>query len=100
MRTYTILLGLPKKVIPFLLIFCLFAGLVCSEEIELNSGARVAGKVIERGRDYIKVDIGGVILTYYEDEIRAIDGQDPGFSGVSEVKPEEMDYAGGGNLLP
>jgi tetratricopeptide (TPR) repeat protein len=65
-----------KKII---FIFCI--GMVTSlfplyaEIISLKTGKTVEGKIIEKGNSFVKVDIGGITLTYYFDQIEAIDGK-------------------------
>jgi hypothetical protein len=46
-----------------------------AEEISLNNGTTMQGKIIERSDKWIKVNANGVDVTYYLDEIRLIDGQ-------------------------
>jgi len=49
-----------------------------AETIILKSGKRVDGKILHRTNEYIKVDVYGVSLTYYLDEIESIIGEDAG----------------------
>ncbi|MCX5705006.1 MAG: tetratricopeptide repeat protein [Candidatus Omnitrophica bacterium] len=58
-------------------IICLFffAGISFAEIISLKSGKTVEGKIIEETDKYIKLDFEGVLLTYFLDEIVAIDGK-------------------------
>ena len=59
----------------FIIIFCLIPSLVLASEIVLKSGQKLEGKIIEQTDKYIKLDTGlGIALTYYADEIDAIDG--------------------------
>lgn len=44
-----------------------------AEVIILKSGKQIEEKIIERTKDYIKIDIGGVLITYWTDEIESID---------------------------
>ena len=46
-----------------------------AETITLNSGKTVDGKILERTDEYIKVDVYGVSLTYYFEEIKSIGGE-------------------------
>jgi len=63
-----------KKILLF--IFGLLILPVCfSATIELNSGEKIEGQIIERTDEYIKVDYFGVPINYSFDEIRSIDGQ-------------------------
>jgi len=51
----------------------LFFNPVFSETITLKSGKSVEGKILERANTHIKIDILGVPVTYYLDEIETID---------------------------
>jgi hypothetical protein len=42
-----------------------------AETIVLKSGKTIEGAIVEKADTYIKVDIGGAILTYYRDELLA-----------------------------
>ncbi|MFA5008810.1 MAG: transglutaminase-like domain-containing protein [Candidatus Omnitrophota bacterium] len=54
----------------FLLLFCVaFACPAYSETIRLKSGKTIEGKIIEKTDKHIKVDIGGITVTYYADQI-------------------------------
>jgi len=46
-----------------------------AEAIHLNDGNVVEGKIIEKNAKSIKVDVVGMTMTYYADEIKDIDGQ-------------------------
>ncbi|MCK9573494.1 MAG: hypothetical protein M0R20_03720 [Candidatus Omnitrophica bacterium] len=63
-----------KMNIILLLIFLLFTPLIFAETIILKSGKTVEGKIIEKTDKSIKVDIEGIPITYYLDEIENIDG--------------------------
>jgi len=52
--------------------------LVCfAETVLLKSGQTVEGKIVEKTDKEIKIDLDGVPLTYFFDEIESIDGQRP-----------------------
>ncbi|MBU1134647.1 MAG: hypothetical protein KJ569_07035, partial [Candidatus Omnitrophica bacterium] len=57
-----------------------------AETIVLKSGKVVEEKIVERTDEYIKVDLFGVPLTYYLDEIESIDGE----SVVLTLSKEEV----------
>ncbi len=44
--------------------------------LQLNNGSVVNGRVIERTEDRIRMDVGGVVLTYYNDEIASFQGDE------------------------
>ncbi len=61
----------------FLVFVSLFMAMPCwAAKIHLNSGSTVEGKVIETAADSVKVDVSGVPVTYYKDEISQIEGDD------------------------
>lgn len=53
----------------------LFSISALAETITLKSGKKVEGKIIEKTDESIKIDFHGVGITYYFDEIEAIDGK-------------------------
>src|SRR3989338_50680 len=78
-----------RKSILFASIF-LLALPVAAETIVLKSGMTVEGKIVERVKDKVRVDLQGTSTTYYFDEIDTIDGEKPPLPGVlQEVKKEE-----------
>lgn len=54
----------------------------CADTIILKSGKKVDGKILEKSKEYIKVDLEGLPITYFVDEIEKI---------VSEPKAEAED---------
>lgn len=59
--------------------------------VHLNSGVTVTGKVVEATSDNIKLDVEGVTVTYYKDEITSIEGDENAAKalGVSVVSSNE-----------
>ncbi len=57
----------------------LSSGLLCktahAETIKLKSGSIITAQIIEQTTDYIKLDLDGVVLTYYKDEIESISAE-------------------------
>ncbi len=49
--------------------FCCFAW---AEEIKLKSGSTLTARIVDSNKDFIKVDLSGVTVTYYRDEIESI----------------------------
>lgn len=39
-------------------------------KVYLKSGQVIEGKLIERGDDYVKIDCGGIAVTYFDEEIK------------------------------
>ena len=67
------------KIIFLLLVIALYLAIPAfAETIILKSGKTVNGKILHRSDEYIKVDVYGVSLTYYFDEIENITGEDVG----------------------
>ncbi|MDD5583682.1 MAG: hypothetical protein PHV55_01315 [Candidatus Omnitrophica bacterium] len=48
---------------------------VFAETVVLKSGKTVEGKILEKTDKHLKIEISGVGITYYLDEIESIDGQ-------------------------
>ena len=65
-----------KKTTIFISLFCLFSISTFAETIILKSGKVVTGKIIEETDAYIKIDISGIPITYYSDEIQSIGNED------------------------
>lgn len=63
-----------KKIIFILAIFSLMTSLSFAETIYLKNGSVVKGMVLEKTDDQIEVDVNGMTMTYYADEIERIDG--------------------------
>ncbi len=58
----------------FAIFLCsLFVSGVFAEVVKLKSGRQIQGKIIERTDSYIKVEVAGVVLTYFLDDISAIE---------------------------
>lgn len=72
----------------YIIVLCFFflAGSAAAEEIVLVNGMTLSGKIIERSNDKIKVQASGMVVTYYTDEIRSIDGKPFEVSVPSAVK--------------
>lgn len=71
-----------KKQFIFLMqviLFLLIAGLpfLFAETIILKSGRQIEGRIIEKTEQYIKIEIEGILLTYWLDEIERIEGLAP-----------------------
>ena len=70
-------------VIIILLCLC-FSSLTLAETIILKSGQTIKGEVVEKTQSYIKVDVDGITLTYFSDEIERIEKE----KNVEEKKIE------------
>ena len=58
-----------KKLSLLLLVFCC-ATVASAETIHLKNGQTVTGKILEKTDKNVKVDVSGVTMTYYMDEIK------------------------------
>lgn len=61
-----------RKIFFILLAVC-FATSVQAATVHLKNGATVTGDIMERGADSIRVNVDGIKVTYYNDEINGID---------------------------
>ncbi|MDD5194137.1 MAG: hypothetical protein PHQ96_00475 [Candidatus Omnitrophica bacterium] len=80
-----------KEIILSLLIFLFLPVHVFAETVILKSGNTVEGKIIEKTDKAIKVDISGIPITYYFEEIESIDGQAPIVPTDNVIKAIEKD---------
>ncbi len=55
-----------------------------AEVIYLKTGGKVEGKIVERAVDKVKIDVAGIVLTYYQDEIDSLD-LDPQSAPLSDA---------------
>ena len=69
-----------KKLIAILLLFLLSGTPIFAEIIVLKSGKKVEGKIIEKTDKNIKIDVEGISITYYPEDIVTIDGKSVLFS--------------------
>ena len=58
---------------------------VLAETIVLKSGQRVTGKILEKTNKYMKADVDGTSLTFYTDEIKGIEQDQPSPDKVVET---------------
>lgn len=65
-----------KKFLFLFLAFLLSSSFAFAETIVLKTGKTIEGKILEQNESSINVDIEGVTLTYYLDEIQSIDGKE------------------------
>lgn len=76
------------------LCFFFLAASAAAEEIVLSSGMTLSGQIIERSEDKIKVHASGMVVTYYKDEVRSIDGkpfESSVPSAVKDIDPPETE---------
>jgi len=63
-----------KKIVLLSLLLILPFSFCYPQVIKLKSGKTIEAEIIERGGGYIKVDVVGVPITYYFEDIESIDG--------------------------
>jgi len=74
-----------KTILVFFLIFVIIPAGVFSETIRLKDGRVLRAEIIEETPQYIKVNIHGIPITYYRDQIKRIEGKRP----ISADTPRE-----------
>ena len=77
-----------KNFISFFLILLSTISFSFATTIELKSGKVIHGDLIEKSQDYIKINLHDITLTYYFDEIKTIDGEEPFASDEETIKKE------------
>lgn len=88
-----------EKLILLLILYSGFNLHVFAETIVLKSGKKVEGKITEKADRYIKIDFDGVPLTYYIDEVNAIDGVVPTALDNYFTTEEDMSKKGSKKIL-
>jgi tetratricopeptide (TPR) repeat protein len=83
-----------KIFISLIILQCTIISLVSAETIVLKSGKTVNGKIVERTKDYIKIDFMGTTLTYWLDEIERIieSGEVKSTEAPEPAKVEATEY--------
>ncbi|MEW6008838.1 MAG: hypothetical protein AB1629_04305 [Candidatus Omnitrophota bacterium] len=72
-----------KKIYFIFVFFTIFVPLCFADTIYLKSGKEVKGKIIEESDKYVRVEVNGIILRYYLDEINRIQ---------KEISPEKETF--------
>ena len=83
-----------KKIV-LILAGLVFATPVWAAIVHLNSGTAINGKILESTADTIKVDVEGVTVTYYKDEVSSIEGDEGAAKtlGVAAIAPSAAEPA-------
>jgi len=68
-----------------ILMFLSFLPLASAEIIHLNDGSTVEGKIIENTPQSVKINVDGLEMVYYADEIDTIDGEKFQTSGATQA---------------
>ncbi|MFA5008870.1 MAG: hypothetical protein WC546_06600 [Candidatus Omnitrophota bacterium] len=64
-----------NKFFYFLLLSFTVSLLAFPEGIKLKNGKSISAKIIEKSEKFIRIDIDGIAVTYYTDEIKDINGK-------------------------
>ncbi len=75
------------------LIFLMSNSLAFADTVTLKSGKKINGKVVERTKDYVKIEIEGITVTYWRDEIENVIEDKSTLSQelISEDKQESLE---------
>lgn len=73
-----------KKMVSFVCCLFLLTGICSAETIYLKNGKKIQGQITEKDARKIKVNISGIAMTYYLDEIERIEQAAP---APTETKP-------------
>ena len=65
-----------------LIVQLLLPALVLAETIILKSGKKIEGRIIEKTDEYVKIELSGIPLTYYQEQI----------DSISQQSIEEMEF--------
>jgi hypothetical protein len=89
-----------KKILILGVVFLFAAVNACADTVTLKSGKQVTGKIIEQTSDSVKIDLEGVEITYFLDELEAINGQkitasSAASSDISTQASPEKETSGG-----
>ncbi len=71
-----------------------------AEIIHLKNGKKIRARIIESNEQQIKVDISGVKITYYRDEIERIEKESQSVAPQPPAVPKKLDQASGSSESP
>jgi hypothetical protein len=80
------------------LFFFFCGGAFAKTAIELNSGQKVEGDLVEETAAYIRLDVSGVELTFYKDEIKGAEDGDRAKTPKAPVQTKEEIPSAGNDL--
>ncbi|MBU1726786.1 MAG: hypothetical protein KJ880_04065 [Candidatus Omnitrophica bacterium] len=64
-----------KRVLLLIVAMLLAVSFLYADTLTLKDGKQIEGKILERGNDSVKIDIAGVEVTYFNDEIDKINDE-------------------------
>ncbi|UCC94780.1 MAG: hypothetical protein JSW40_08205 [Candidatus Omnitrophota bacterium] len=85
------MLGKKKFTVLLLIIGLAFSVPLFADALILKSGKKIEGKVVEKTDAYVKIEIRGVTLKYYRDEIMSVEVDTSGFPLERTKIPSETD---------
>ena len=65
-----------KKILTIVCLLVLTSSLCWAETVYLKNGKKITGKVVQQDDQQIKVDVSGVMVTYFTDEVDRVEGKD------------------------
>jgi len=77
-----------KKIVFIILALSLYSS-AYTKVIELKNGKTIEGKIIERTKEYIKIDVVGVPITYYLNEIKSVVVEEEEEEQISSLLTQE-----------
>jgi len=81
------------KILPLVVILMLPAVYTFADTIHLKDGAAVTGNILEKNDKSVRIEVDGVPMTYYMDEIKDIDGTAPAAKAAPAKVPAEVPQA-------
>lgn len=75
-----------KKTITLACLAVLTTSLCFAETVYLKNGKKISGKIVEQNEQQLRIDVSGVKITYFTDEIERIEGA----AAPTENAPEQV----------
>ena len=75
-----------RRILIFTFLFLFYYCSAEAETVSLKSGKSVVGKIVEKTEKYLKIDMEGIPITYYSDEIESIAGDKDVAGSIEEQK--------------
>ena len=77
-----------RKIIFLSCLMVLSSSLCWAETVYLTNGKKITGKIVQQDDQQIKIDVSGVMVTYFSDEIDRVEGATPTAAPVASAAPE------------
>src|SRR5690242_2622366 len=72
-----------KRIIALACVAILSTSLCFAETVYLKNGKKITGKIVQQDDQQLKIDVSGVKITYFTDEIDRVEGA----AAATETKP-------------